>query len=86
MICDSCPKAQQNLCDKYYIIKPREECLMRKAQENKSIIKELEKIKEEVEELECLRDNPYNNETEYSVSMEELRELFDKHISELKGE
>ena len=50
------------------------------------IIEELEKIKAEFEEIKCPRDNPYNNETEYSVSMEELRELFDKHISELKGE
>ena len=50
------------------------------------IIEELEKIKEEVEELGCLRDNPYNNETEYSVSTEELRELINKHIKELKGE
>lgn len=50
------------------------------------VITELEKIKAEFEEIQLLRDNPYNNETEYSVSMEELRELFDKHISELKGE
>ena len=49
-------------------------------------ITELEKIKAECEEIILLRDNPYNNKTEYSVSMKELREVFDKHISELKGE
>ena len=48
-------------------------------------IEELKKLKAEFEEIECVRDNPYNNEIEYSVSMEELRELLDKHIAELKG-
>lgn len=45
----------------------------------------LEKIKADFEEIKGLRDNPYNNKTEYSVSMEELRKLFDEHITELKG-
>lgn len=46
----------------------------------------LKKIKAEITEIGCFRNNPYNDKTEYSVSMKELRELFDKHISELKGE
>lgn len=50
------------------------------------IIEELEQIKADFEEIQLLRDNPYNNRTEYSVSMTELRELFDNHISKLKGE
>ena len=49
-------------------------------------IEELKKIKEEFEEIKSMRDNPYNNKTEYSVSMKELREVFEKHISKLKGE
>lgn len=53
---------------------------------NDLIIKELEKIKAEFEEIQLPRDNPYNNRTEYSVSMEELRELFGKHIAEPKGD
>ena len=53
---------------------------------NDLIAKELEDVKAEFEEIKGLRDNPYTNETEYSVSMKELRELFDRHISELKGE
>ena len=48
-------------------------------------IAELEKIKAEIEEIKGLRDNPYNKETEYSVSTKELREILDKHIAELKG-
>lgn len=32
----------------------------------------LKKIKAEFEEIQLPRDNPYNNRTEYSVSMEEL--------------
>ena len=51
-----------------------------------SMIEELEKIKADFEEIKGPRDNPYNNKTEYSVSMKELREVFDKHIAELKGE
>jgi len=51
-----------------------------------SLEEEFEKIKAEIEEIKLLRDNPYNNETEYSVSMEELRKLFDKHIAELNGD
>ena len=55
-------------------------------QAERDFIKELEKIKAEIEEIQLLRDNIYDNKTEYSVSMTELRELFNKHISELKGE
>ena len=51
-----------------------------------SLIEELEQLKADFEEIQLLRDNPYNNRTEYSISMKELRELFDEHISELKGE
>ena len=49
-------------------------------------IEELEKIKTEIEEIKILRINPYNNQSEYSVSTKELRELLDNHISKLKGE
>lgn len=53
---------------------------------NSRAIQELEKIEADFEEIKSLRDNPYNNKTEYSVSMKELRAVFEKHISELKGE
>ena len=55
-------------------------------QEPTSAIEELEKIKNGIEEIKILRINPYNNQSEYSVSTKELRELLDNHISELKGE
>lgn len=55
---------------------------------NKQIVEELRKMKAEFEEIKGLKDNPYNNETEYCdcVSMRELRKLFDKHIIKLKGD
>ena len=50
------------------------------------LIDELEKIKQEFEEIKGTRMNIYTDQAESSVSMKELRKLFDKHIAELKGE
>ena len=82
MICDLCDKDQQSICERsFHFIKPINECLMRKAQENRQIIEELEKIKAEVCEP---------NEMEYfensNVWQKWFYDLIDKHISELKGE
>lgn len=48
-----------------------------------ALIKELEKIEAEIKEEQLPRDNPYNKHTEYSVSMDEIRKIFDKHMSSI---
>lgn len=48
-----------------------------------ALIKELEKIEAEITEVKLPRDNPYNKQTEYSVSMDEIRKIFDKHMSSI---
>ena len=53
---------------------------------NNLIVEELEKIKQEFEEIKCTRMNIYTDQAESSVSIKELRKLFDKHIVKLKGE
>ncbi|MBO7733856.1 MAG: hypothetical protein J6S67_14935 [Methanobrevibacter sp.] len=47
---------------------------------------ELEKVIEYAEKSMILRDNVYDNTTEYSVSMRDLINIIRKRISELKGE
>ena len=77
--CEICKHHSESGCSKW-------ECQFEPTDSKHEVIEELKKVKAEIEEIQLLRDNPYNNHTEYSVSMTELRELFDKHISELKGE
>ena len=48
-----------------------------------ALIKELEKIEADIKEEQLPRDNPYNKHTEYSVSMDEIRKIFDKHMSSI---
>ena len=78
-LCKDC--ACENVCGITHLPEDKA-CVYYKAE----AVTELEKIKADFEEIKGPRDNPYNNKTEYSVSMKELREVFDKHISELKGE
>lgn len=84
MICDLCDKYQQNICERsFHFIKPINECLMRKAQENRQIIEELEKIREKFrEELQgSMKDS-----LDYTIGIAKGIEIIDKHIAELKGE
>ena len=48
-----------------------------------ALIKELEKIEADIKEEQLPRDNPYNKHTEYSVSMDEIRKIFDRHMSSI---
>ena len=48
-------------------------------------IEELEKIKEYANEEIILRDNLYDNVTEYSVSIRDLENIIDRRIAKLKG-
>lgn len=82
MICDLCDKDQQSICEKsFHFIKPINECLMRKAQENREKIEELEKIKAETGELFSYFDSA---DVLYGIKI--CRDIIDNRISELKGE
>ncbi len=73
MICDLCDKDQQNICERtFHFVKPINECLMRKAQENIKIIEELEHLKA------VIRFNGLYNE--------QIEDLIDIEIKGLKGE
>lgn len=85
MICDLCDKDQQSICERsFHFIKPINECLMRKAQENRQIIEELEKIKSKInlEDVDC----QYEEDYAYSGGLQKAIEIIDNHIFELKGE
>lgn len=73
MICDLCDKDQQNICERtFHFVKPINECLMRKAQENRKIIEELEHLKA------VIRFNGLYNE--------QIEDLIDIEIKGWKGE
>ena len=82
MICDLCDKDQQSICERtFHFIKPINECLMRKAQENRKIIEELEQIKAEIEE----HNRHYLSDDNAGLERA-IWDFIDPRISELKGE
>ena len=87
MICDLCDKDQQNICERtFHFIKPINECLMRKAQENKQIIEELEKIKEEIgKEFVDLQDGSEEWRSYVNDAVLSCYEIVENRIHELKG-
>ena len=85
MICDLCDKDQQNICERtFHFVKPINECLMRKAQENKQIIEELEKIKEKISKLTIYHTTVSGHIN--LISDNAVYRIIDKEISELRGE